>query len=54
MEKSLKKERAKKTMSLEHEKEEDYFTLFNAFIDELGIEPDMKKIRYYILLDELF
>lgn len=22
--------------------------------DELGIKPDMEKIRYYILLDELF
>lgn len=24
------------------------------FFEALGIEPDWKKIRYYILLDELF
>ncbi|MBR2640474.1 MAG: aminoglycoside 3'-phosphotransferase [Oscillospiraceae bacterium] len=26
----------------------------NMFFDALGIEPDFEKIRYYILLDELF
>lgn len=26
----------------------------DSFFNELGIEPDWKKIRYYILLDELF
>lgn len=26
----------------------------NKFFEKLGVEPDWKKIRYYILLDELF
>ena len=35
-------------------KEEEYPLLYNIFFEELGIEPDEVKIRYYILLDELF
>lgn len=35
-------------------KEEAYPSLYQIFFEELGIEPDDKKIRYYILLDELF
>jgi kanamycin kinase/aminoglycoside 3'-phosphotransferase-3 len=35
-------------------KEEEYAALYKIFFNELGIEPDEQKIRYYILLDELF
>lgn len=35
-------------------KEEEYPVLYKIFFDELGIEVDEQKIRYYILLDELF
>lgn len=35
-------------------KEKEYKPLCRIFFDELGIEPDEEKIRYYILLDELF
>ena len=35
-------------------KESEYEKLYKIFFDELGIEPDESKIKYYILLDELF
>jgi len=33
---------------------EDYSSAYRTFFEELGIAPDEEKIRYYILLDELF
>lgn len=35
-------------------KEEEYQALYRIFFEELGIEAEEEKIRYYILLDELF
>ncbi len=35
-------------------KEAEYSKVYNIFFEELGIEPDEEKIRYYRLLDELF
>ena len=35
-------------------KESEYKKLYKIFFEELGIEPDESKIKYYILLDELF
>ncbi len=35
-------------------KEELYSSMYDIFFEELGIEPDKEKIKYYILLDELF
>lgn len=35
-------------------KEEEYQALYQIFFEELGIEAEEEKIRYYILLDELF
>lgn len=35
-------------------KEEEYPVLKSFFFKELGIDEDLEKIRYYILLDELF
>lgn len=35
-------------------KKEEYPSLYRSFFEELGLEPDEEKIRYYILLDELF
>lgn len=35
-------------------KEDLYPSLYSLFFAELGLQPDEEKIRYYILLDELF
>lgn len=31
-----------------------FLPLYNIFFEELGMDPDEEKIRYYIILDELF
>lgn len=35
-------------------REEEFSALYKIFFEELGIKADEEKIRYYILLDELF
>lgn len=45
--------------SLEHNLEEvgnceEFHKLYHLFFNELGLEPDEEKIKYYILLDEFF
>jgi kanamycin kinase/aminoglycoside 3'-phosphotransferase-3 len=39
---------------IDHHKENQFSSLYSLFFKELGIEPNERKIQYYILLDELF